>query len=1052
MIRLAFFVFLRPKFKSKSLGSQNTKYEIRNTIMPKSAKKIISALTLLVGVFFVFHLASAQINLGMEYGNATGLGATDPRLIIGRIIQIFLGFLGVIALGLIVYGGFLWMTAAGNEEQIDRAKRTLVSAIIGLLIILSAFAIATFILNQLLGATGAGGGAGNNPSGPPGGGINGAGAIGECSVQNVYPVPNQMAVPRNTAIFITFKESVDAKTVCASVDASGNCAAGSTINTTNVQIYKSSDSGNPLIDTKVISSDNNKTFTFIPAQYLGSETDNVWYTVNLLGGITRTSDHSSAFSGSGCAGSLNWQFQVSNKIDLTPPQVVSSGVFPPPDNGRDNANLVFAARAVGSITVNAGKPPQYFVAATSSAAKTVSASPTPDADTTVNQNADLSAVIKVVVLPDGLTATATLIDGSNLGSAIFSGRTVFFTGKYPFSLTAHADVKAGDAWTVTITAARQADSLQAGSLVYTFVKKSTQDNEIAVGATAADTANNIAAALGKQTDITVAVSGAQVTVSAAAAGAAGNNINLSFNSPDNSGALSITNMKGGDDGSSTADPNVSTAGNQPDQPMNTVIQINFNEPILPSNVAGAATDASAIQVVNADPNAKSAGGGCAQAADCKSFTCSNKICAGSNEYLQGTFAIANLYQTVEFTSNVPCGVNGCGEPIYCLPPNSHLEVVIKAASLAHCDTNADCAAKNVNGKAYDQCINNICSENLGGNYAATAPEVRRYPAANIQAAPAGGPDGVTDAAFNSLDGDRNSFADGPAATYSDNPPIYSNNQSCQDNFSTIIQAVIAARIKQDKVLGEITGPDAGNYKYYTVGGCTALGATGCLNLMNKEMKDIGLPGAVKDSSGNLFIFDENENEPGYVACRQDAVSSATCGQVNIPTYYCANGDNFSWSFYVNDQMDISAPIVTSVSPAAGEVPKLSQDIKINFNKLMMASTLVTGSTVIDTGQGPVTHKNINLWNVADNPIGYWIQTETLFGGNAPIQTNAIIKHSDFGESSDYRAQAGSAVRDIHENCFKPSGDQSTCKNVSTTQPSCCYGVATSKLDANGDCP
>ncbi|MDD4902745.1 MAG: pilin [Patescibacteria group bacterium] len=1007
--------------------------------MRKKILKIFIVVFVLVAVFAVAKISFAQINLGLEYGNATGLAATDPRLIIGRIIQIFLGLLGVIALGLIIYGGFLWMTAGGNEEQIERAKKTLVSAIIGLAIILSAFGIATFILNSLLGATGAGPGGGNNIGGPPGGGINGAGAIGECSVQNVYPVPNQMAVFRNTAIFVTFKEAVDPKTICASADKgvsccasadnNGKCLTPSAIKISNVQIYKSNDGDNPStnMSAQVLVTADHKTYTFRPASYLGSETDSIWYTVNLTADVQRESNHTSAFTGSGCSGSLNWQFQVSNKIDLIPPQVISSGVYPPPDNGRDSEDNVLAARAAGSITASATRDPQYFVAATGTVAKAVAGDPsTPDASITVDPNLDAAASnLKVVVSQkaNGFKAALSTSAGDNLTSADFVGSTVIFTGTYSFSLAAKGDLHEGNSWLVDLTAAKQADSLQVGSLVYTFVKKSGADNQITVTGVPADLAANIAAALAKQAGITADISAAnpdQVSVSAATAGAAGNNINLSFNSPAKSGALVIVPMSGGADGSSSADPDVNTAGNQPDQPMNTVIQINFNEPILPTTVVGNSADVSAIQVVDAD-----------------------------GKVVSGKFAIANLYQTVEFTSDNQCGVNGCGEPIYCLPPDSHLTVKIKAASLASCDTNADCVGKNVDGKNYDQCLDNICSQNLGGNYAAAdppAPEVRRYPLANLQASPSGGPDGVTDAAFNSLDGDRNNYADGPAANYNDNPPIYSNNQSCQDNFEKIIKAVIAARVKQNKVLGEITS------SYCSSCACGTLSPAGCESLMNTEMKNLGLPGAIKDSGGNLFIFDENENEPGYGACRIDNVSSVSCGSANIPYYYCANGDNFSWSFYVNKEMDTGAPVVSSVSPAAGETPKVGQDIKINFSKLMMATTLITGSTIIDNGQAKVTHKNINLWNTANNPVGYWIQTETIFGNNSPLLTNAIIKHGDFGESSAYRAQAGSAVRDIHQNCFKPSGDQSTCKNVSETQPSCCYGVATKNLDANGDCP
>jgi len=73
--------------------------------------------------------------------------------VVSQIIKVFLSFLGVIFIVLIIYAGFTWMTAAGNEEKIDKAKKTMVSAIIGLAIVLSAYALTYFVIDQLLEAT-----------------------------------------------------------------------------------------------------------------------------------------------------------------------------------------------------------------------------------------------------------------------------------------------------------------------------------------------------------------------------------------------------------------------------------------------------------------------------------------------------------------------------------------------------------------------------------------------------------------------------------------------------------------------------------------------------------------------------------------------------------------------------------------------------------------------------------------------------------------------------------------------------------------------------------
>ena len=82
-----------------------------------------------------------------------GLGEKDPREIIASVINIALGFLGIVAVVLILLGGFKWMTAAGNDDKITEARSILTAGIIGLVIILAAWGVASFVINQLLTAT-----------------------------------------------------------------------------------------------------------------------------------------------------------------------------------------------------------------------------------------------------------------------------------------------------------------------------------------------------------------------------------------------------------------------------------------------------------------------------------------------------------------------------------------------------------------------------------------------------------------------------------------------------------------------------------------------------------------------------------------------------------------------------------------------------------------------------------------------------------------------------------------------------------------------------------
>ncbi len=120
----------------------------------KTLKKIaIGALTASVLVLpYVAFAAEAEL-LGLNYATAIGLGTKDVRETISSIIRAFMGLLGIIAVCIILLGGFKWMTAAGNEEKVGEAKKLIISGVIGLVIIMSAYAIATFVVGSVINAT-----------------------------------------------------------------------------------------------------------------------------------------------------------------------------------------------------------------------------------------------------------------------------------------------------------------------------------------------------------------------------------------------------------------------------------------------------------------------------------------------------------------------------------------------------------------------------------------------------------------------------------------------------------------------------------------------------------------------------------------------------------------------------------------------------------------------------------------------------------------------------------------------------------------------------------
>lgn len=87
-------------------------------------------------------------------GEASGLGKTaSAESTVIQIINTVLGLLGIITIVLILYAGFKWMTSGGNEEEISSAQKIIKAAILGLIIILSAYSITLFVFEKARYAT-----------------------------------------------------------------------------------------------------------------------------------------------------------------------------------------------------------------------------------------------------------------------------------------------------------------------------------------------------------------------------------------------------------------------------------------------------------------------------------------------------------------------------------------------------------------------------------------------------------------------------------------------------------------------------------------------------------------------------------------------------------------------------------------------------------------------------------------------------------------------------------------------------------------------------------
>jgi len=88
-------------------------------------------------------------DIGSDKGPYKAVNEFGLSEIIGTVIQMALSLLGVIFLVLMLYAGYHWMTAQGEEEKVNKAKDTITRAIIGLIIVVGSYAIWAFIFSKL---------------------------------------------------------------------------------------------------------------------------------------------------------------------------------------------------------------------------------------------------------------------------------------------------------------------------------------------------------------------------------------------------------------------------------------------------------------------------------------------------------------------------------------------------------------------------------------------------------------------------------------------------------------------------------------------------------------------------------------------------------------------------------------------------------------------------------------------------------------------------------------------------------------------------------------
>jgi uncharacterized BrkB/YihY/UPF0761 family membrane protein len=116
------------------------------------AKKIGLAAMIAAALAAPFSALADLTGAGLNATAGQALLATTPGqlpIIIGTIIKTALGLVGVIFLVLMVYAGFIWMIARGDEAKVEKAKDTIVNCIIGIVIVVGAYAITSYIINAV---------------------------------------------------------------------------------------------------------------------------------------------------------------------------------------------------------------------------------------------------------------------------------------------------------------------------------------------------------------------------------------------------------------------------------------------------------------------------------------------------------------------------------------------------------------------------------------------------------------------------------------------------------------------------------------------------------------------------------------------------------------------------------------------------------------------------------------------------------------------------------------------------------------------------------------
>jgi hypothetical protein len=269
--------------------------------------------------------ADTASTVNMAYGDQIILGNSSPIDIVISVINWALGILALIAVLIILWGGFTWLLSNGAEEKVEKAKAIIKNGVIGLVIILASWGIVTYIINKLLDVTDATSTQDTSGTGP--GTSTGAGA--QLKIDHTNPSgnindPANQNVPLCYGVAITFSDQVITKTI--------NNDTPDVVSDDNIKVTVVGGSGDPLPGKFSFSVDNPAVVVFRPNEDYLPNTD---YHVEIKTGTTGVAgvnDQQLQIYLANSSNHTNFTFHTGTETDKIPPVVDVVDVNPYPED------------------------------------------------------------------------------------------------------------------------------------------------------------------------------------------------------------------------------------------------------------------------------------------------------------------------------------------------------------------------------------------------------------------------------------------------------------------------------------------------------------------------------------------------------------------------------------------------------------------------------------------------------------------------------------------------------------------------------------------------